>query len=123
VHILLIDIVISIANFTDFDLESLGTCHGEIIGLHFFEHIISGATVPSGSFVRISWKHSIKYQNVGFSKMELQLHFHHDVRTFLDKQYPNCWIGRGGSILWPPRSLGLNPLDFFSGVIRKILFT
>lgn len=25
----------------------------------------------------------------------------------------NRWIGRGGTILWPPRSPDLNPLDFF----------
>jgi len=37
--------------------------------------------------------------------------FHHDVRTFLDEQYPNHWIGRG--VPWPPKSPDLNQLDFF----------
>lgn len=30
-----------------------------------------------------------------------------------NETYPNRWIGRLGTILWPPRSPDLNPLDFF----------
>ncbi|GBM88486.1 hypothetical protein AVEN_269361-1 [Araneus ventricosus] len=26
---------------------------------------------------------------------------------------PDRWIGRGGPVLWPPRSPDLTPLDFF----------
>ncbi|EGI62297.1 hypothetical protein G5I_09380 [Acromyrmex echinatior] len=29
------------------------------------------------------------------------------------EQYPNHWIGRRGSVLWPPRPLDLNPLDYY----------
>ena len=28
-------------------------------------------------------------------------------------RFPDGWIGRGGPIPWPPRSLDLSPLDFF----------
>lgn len=35
------------------------------------------------------------------------------VRQFLDATFPERWIGRGGTIQWPPRSPDLNPLDFF----------
>jgi len=31
-------------------------------------------------------------------------HVTQDVRILLDQQYPNHWIGRGGLVLWPPRS-------------------
>jgi hypothetical protein len=27
--------------------------------------------------------------------------------------FPNCWIGKGGAINWPARSLDLAPCDFF----------
>ncbi|GBM18857.1 hypothetical protein AVEN_137240-1 [Araneus ventricosus] len=35
------------------------------------------------------------------------------VLHFLNATYPAQWIGRGGPVAWPPRSLDLNPLDFF----------
>lgn len=35
------------------------------------------------------------------------------VRGFSDLFFPNKWIGRGGPILWPPRSPDLTPQDFF----------
>ena len=39
-------------------------------------------------------------------------HFHLSVRRYLNRQYGEWWIGRGGPVLWPPRSPDLNPLDF-----------
>ena len=39
-------------------------------------------------------------------------HFSLSDRGHFDAHYPGCWIGRGGLIAWPPRSPGLNPLDF-----------
>lgn len=35
------------------------------------------------------------------------------VREFLNRQFPEQWIGRRGAIEWPPRSPDLTPLDFF----------
>lgn len=40
-------------------------------------------------------------------------HYAVSVRAYLNRTYPNRWIGRLGPILWPPRSPDLNPLDFF----------
>uniref|UniRef100_V5G1N2 DUF4817 domain-containing protein n=1 Tax=Anoplophora glabripennis TaxID=217634 RepID=V5G1N2_ANOGL len=40
-------------------------------------------------------------------------HFHRNVRGWLDYNFPQRWIGRGGPISWPPRSPDLTPLDFF----------
>lgn len=40
-------------------------------------------------------------------------HYGRQVRTLLNQTFPDCWIGRGGTVLWPPRSPDLNPLDFF----------
>lgn len=35
------------------------------------------------------------------------------VREFLQRQFPEKWIGTNGPLLWPPRSPDLTPLDFF----------
>ncbi|CAH2004529.1 unnamed protein product [Acanthoscelides obtectus] len=40
-------------------------------------------------------------------------HYSRIVRNWLDENYPERWIGRGGPVAWPPRSPDLNPLDFF----------
>ncbi|CAG9792705.1 unnamed protein product [Diatraea saccharalis] len=50
-------------------------------------------------------------------RMTLQLdgapaHFATNVRSHLNENYP-MWIGRGGTIAWPPCSPDLTPLDFF----------
>ena len=35
------------------------------------------------------------------------------VRDFLNKTFPNRWIGRNGPTPWTPRSPDITPLDFF----------
>jgi hypothetical protein len=40
-------------------------------------------------------------------------HFALDVRAYLDQTFTGRWIGRAGSLAWPPRSPDLNPLDFY----------
>lgn len=40
-------------------------------------------------------------------------HFRVIVRNYLDVVFNNRWIGRRGTIEWPPRSPDLTPLDFF----------
>lgn len=40
-------------------------------------------------------------------------HYAVQVRTFLDQEFPDSWIGRRGPIEWAPRSPDLSSLDFF----------
>ncbi|CAG4981504.1 unnamed protein product [Colias eurytheme] len=40
-------------------------------------------------------------------------HNSRSIRDHLDEMYPQRWIGRFGTIVWPQRSPDLNPLDFF----------
>ncbi|KAJ4448741.1 hypothetical protein ANN_00132 [Periplaneta americana] len=40
---------------------------------------------------------------------------------YLDRRFPDRWIGRGGPIAWPPRSPDLNPLDFYLWGHLKLL--
>ena len=50
-------------------------------------------------------------------------HFAVDVRQYLDHQFPQRWIGRGGPIRWGPRSPDLTPLDFFLwGHLKNIVY-
>lgn len=39
-------------------------------------------------------------------------HFRRGVREFLNRNYPQRWIGRGGPIPWPARCPDLTPCDF-----------
>jgi len=68
--------------------------YGEIVGPHFFEHIFSGAT-----YLQFLHAHLLEYleniplnirQKRWFQQDGAPAHFHHDVKTFLDEQYPNC---------------------------------
>lgn len=50
-------------------------------------------------------------------------HFSAQVRQYLDRQFGHHWIGRGGPVLWPPRSPDLTPLDFFLwGHIKSLVY-
>jgi len=49
------------------------------------------------------------------------MHYQHDgvephcsqvIRQYLNKKFPNQWIGRGSEQNWPPQSMVLNPLDY-----------
>lgn len=40
-------------------------------------------------------------------------HFRITVRQWLDQNFPNRWIGRGGPIPWPARSPDLTPMDYY----------
>lgn len=106
----------------------VGICNGQVIGPHFFERTINGQmylqflendlptyleNIPIAARLRL-W-----YQQDG-----APAHFARDVRTFLNRQFPNQWIGRAGPFLWPPRSPDLNPLDFFLwGYIKDIVYS
>lgn len=34
------------------------------------------------------------------------------VRNYLNETFPGQWVGRGGTIFWPPRFLHLTTADF-----------
>nr|XP_034190457.1 uncharacterized protein LOC117608861 isoform X2 [Osmia lignaria] len=45
-------------------------------------------------------------------EVRMSMYFQHD-GAYLDQTFRDRWIGRGGSVPWPPRSPDMNPLDFF----------
>ena len=45
------------------------------------------------------------------------------VRDFLDRTFPQRWIGRDGPTKWPPRSPDITPLDFFLwGYVKNTVY-
>ncbi|GFV12386.1 transposable element Tcb1 transposase [Trichonephila clavipes] len=50
-------------------------------------------------------------------------HYARHVREYLDRTFPNRWIGRGVPVTWPPRSPDLSPLDFFLwGAMKGLVY-
>lgn len=53
------------------------------------------------------------YREMWFQQDGCPAHYARAVRNYLNEEYLDKWIGCSGSILWPPRSPDLNPVDFF----------
>jgi hypothetical protein len=51
------------------------------------------------------------------------LHFSHHVCAFLERKFPDHWIGRVRPIPWPLHSPDLNLLDFFlEGFVKDTVY-
>lgn len=99
-----------------------GIIHNKIIGPYFFDGTLTGPRyleflqsflIPE--LIRL-------FPNV--DDLWLQQdgappHYAVSVRNYLDRVFPARWIGRRGTIEWPPRSPDLTPLDFFMGSLKK----
>ena len=57
----------------------------------------------------------VKFAELYFQQYGATPHYALLVRNYLDNIFPLRWIGRRGSIDWPPRSPDLTPMDFFFG--------
>ena len=87
-----------------------------LIGPFFFE----GDTVDGPKYLSMLQEFFIpevrkmkKMRSTVFQQDGAPSHFAADVRRFLDKTFPERWIGRGGPIRWATRPSDLTPLDFF----------
>lgn len=50
-------------------------------------------------------------------------HYTRNVREWMDQRFPRRWIGRGGTVSWPPRSPDLTPLDFYLwGNVKRLCY-
>lgn len=51
-------------------------------------------------------------------------HYGRAVTDYLNKTFPNRWLGRNGFVRWPPRSPDLNPMDFFIwGHLKTVVYS
>lgn len=61
--------------------------------------------------------------NLWFMHDGAPAHFSIVVRNFLNQEYNERWIGRGGPTAWPPRSPDLTPLDFYVwGHLKQLVY-
>ena len=44
------------------------------------------------------------------------------MRDFLNANFPDMWIGRGGPLVWSPRSSNLTPLNIFWGFVKNVVY-
>lgn len=51
-------------------------------------------------------------------------HYSRNVREWMSRRFPRRWIGRGGTVSWPPRSPDLTPLDFYLwGNVKRLCYS
>ncbi|KAJ4439355.1 hypothetical protein ANN_07477 [Periplaneta americana] len=66
----------------------------------------------------------INRQHIHFLHDGAPAHFSRTACRYLDRRFPDRWIGRGGPIAWPPRSPDLNPLDFYLwGHLKSLVYS
>lgn len=96
-----------------------GIVGNHVIGPYFFNGHLNGRKFIR--FLRTAFWDLLEDVPLNIrEKMWLQLdgapaHFQLDVRNFLNRTFPNRWIGRRGPCSWPPRSPDLTLMDFFYG--------
>ena len=87
------------------------TINGEI-----YQRMLSDFLIPQ--LIDDGIKGTVVFQQDG-----APCHYALTVRNYLDEQFPNRWIGRGGNRPWAPRSPDLTPLDFFVwGYIKSKIY-
>ncbi|KAJ4442662.1 hypothetical protein ANN_04251 [Periplaneta americana] len=65
----------------------------------------------------------INRQHIHFLHDGSLAHFSRTARRYLDRRFPDRWIGRGGPIAWSPRSPDLNPVDFYLwGHLKSLVY-
>jgi hypothetical protein len=94
----------------------VGLSHSKIYGPYFFP----SDTVKSEDYLLMlkdffvpMLKNHHKFKSSWFQQDGAPPHWSLAVRAFLNENFPNRWIGRGGALTWPARSPDLAPPDFF----------
>lgn len=94
----------------------MGIVHDMLIGPFFlparltgiaYEHFLKEELPILLEDVPLGTRMTMIYQHDG-----CPAHYYRGVRQWLDVNYPEKWIGRGGPIPWPARSPDLTPCDF-----------
>ena len=88
-----------------------------IVGPYFFEETVNRLTFLNfltGSFTDMLDNLPLSYvRDIWLQLDGCPAHYSRIVRQWLDRNFPNKWIGRAGSVAWPPRSPDLTSMDFF----------
>lgn len=105
-----------------------GIVGNQIIGPHFFEGALNANMYLSFlednlsdllEDVPLNIRAGLIFQHDGAPP-----HYGRQVKSWLNTNFFNRWIGRNGPILWPPRSPDLTPLDFYLwGRVKAIVYS
>jgi len=93
-----------------------GVLGNKLIGPFVFENHLTGNAYQV--FLRNELPGLLEYIPVMIGS---QMYFQHDgapphytrhVRDYLNESFLNRWLGRGGTVSWPPKSPDLTPHDY-----------
>ncbi|XP_070518829.1 uncharacterized protein [Cardiocondyla obscurior] len=74
----------------------------------FYEYFLDTELPGLLENIPLTTRRNMIYQHDG-----APAHWSRGLRRLLDARFRDRWIGRGGPIIWPPRSPDLTPLDYF----------
>lgn len=105
-----------------------GILGGSIIGPYFFEGTLNGiryAEFLGNDLIDLLENVPLLMRaRMWFQQDGCPAHFSLVARNTINQLFPNRWIGRGSTVVWPPRSPDCTPLDFFLwGRIKDIVYT
>lgn len=92
-----------------------GVFDNKLIGPHLFPHRLTGEVYLDflqNILTVLLDDAGINVAGIYFQHDGASPHYRLIVRQFLNENFPNTWIGRGGSNQWPSRSPDFNPVDY-----------
>ncbi|KAJ4451919.1 hypothetical protein ANN_03397 [Periplaneta americana] len=101
-----------------------GIIGDRLVGPHVLVNRLTGQAYTN--FLENTLPHVsiVNCQHIHFLHDGAPAHFSRTARWYLDRRFPDRWIGRGGPIAWPPRSPDLNPLDFYLwGHLKSLVYS
>ncbi|CAF1096118.1 unnamed protein product [Didymodactylos carnosus] len=98
-----------------------GISSSGVVGPYFFNDIVTGPLYKE-MLVSYAWP-QLKNKNFYFQHDGAGPHYAVIVREWLDRKFPDRWLGRRGPFDWPARSPDLSPCDFFLwNYLKDIVF-
>ncbi|KAJ4449576.1 hypothetical protein ANN_00978 [Periplaneta americana] len=96
----------------------------ELAEIHFMCGKADGNAALFVVCTRREYTPLINRQHIHFLHDGAPAHFSRTALRYLDRRFPDRWIGRSGPIAWPPRSPDLNPLDFYLwGHLKSLVYS
>lgn len=95
----------------------MGIISNHLVGPYFLPQNLNGETYEH--FLRVDLPDLLDdlplnlIRDMWFQHDGCPAHYRRSVREWLDSNYTNKWIGRGGPVPWPARSPDLTPMDFY----------
>lgn len=104
-----------------------GIINDRVIGPYFIDGRLTGSRylqILSSVVTELLDDVPLSYlANMYFQQDGAPAHYFSEVREYLDREYGDQWIGRGGPITWPARSPDLTPLDFYLwGDVKRLVY-